>query len=252
MQRSDIFNEVRKIKGSLSNDQVKAGDEIMNELGEDIVRRLVGMSSNNVLLTVEKLKKIYPNANTAFVDVINKIAPKYEITTKLRMAMFLAQVIHESNGFTSLRESLAYRPERLLAVFPKYVKSLDQAKRLVNSGQVAIGDCVYGGRNGNGVNNGDGYKYRGGGLMHTTGKTNYTRVSKELNANGVTIDLITKPEDIVKPEIAVESAMIFWKDNKLNALADKKEVTEATKVVNGGTNGLKERKELYSKAIAVL
>lgn len=252
MTRKDIFNEVRKIRGSLSDDQVKAGDEIMDKLGEDIVRRLTGMSTAKTILTVEQLKKIYPSANVAFVDVINSIAPKYEITTTKRMAMFLAQVLHESGGFNKLRESLAYTPQRLAQVFPNRFKTVAQAKLVTDKGQVAIGDSIYGGRMGNGKDNGDGYKYRGGGLLHTTGKDNYTIVSKNMNASGVKIDLVSRPEDIVKPEIAVESAMIFWRDNKLNALADKDMITEATKVVNGGTNGLAERKALYSKAIAVL
>ncbi len=252
MQRSDIFNEVRKISGSLTGDQVKAGDEIMNKLGEDILRRLVGMKDEKVVLTADKLKKIYPKANLEFVDVINKIAPKYSINTPVRMAMFLAQVLHESGGFNRLRESLGYTPQRLVEVFPSRFKTVAQAKIVTDKGQVAIGDSIYGGRMGNGINNGDGYKYRGGGLLHTTGRNNYTTASKALNANGVKIDLVNKPEDIIKPEIAVESAMIFWKDNNLNSLADKNMITEATKVVNGGTNGLADRKSLYSKAISVL
>lgn len=252
MEKSEIFDQLRKIRGSLTSDQVKAGDEIIEKLGQQILERLVGMSNNNYTLTVAKLKSIYPNADTNFVDSINKIAPKYGVNTKERMAMFLAQVIHESNGFTKLRESLNYRPDRLLAVFPKYVKSLDQAKRLVAAGQVAIADCVYGGRMGNGVNNGDGYKYRGGGLLHLTGKDNYAMATKEIKANGTNIDIVVNPELITTPNIAVETALIFWKKNNLNAISDAKNVTLATKVVNGGTNGLDERTKLYNKAMQVL
>ena len=251
MERSVIFDQIRKITGKLTNDQVKAGDEIMDDLGEEVMAKLVGISSVS-LLTEAKLQKIYPNADNAFVAEINKFASKYNINTKERMAMFLAQVIHESGGFKKLRESLAYSPERLQAVFPNRFKTVAQAKAVTDKGQVAIGDSIYGGRMGNGINNGDGYKYRGGGLMHTTGKTNYTIVNKALNDMGTKVDLVTTPEHIIKPAIAVESAMIFWRDNNLNKHADKKDVTSATKVINGGTNGLKERMNLYNKAIKIL
>lgn len=252
MDRSIIFDQVRKITGSLSKAQVKAGDEIMNKLGEDILAQLVNAQDNNKILTSDKLLKIYPGADTAFVDEINKLASKYDINTKERMAMFLAQVLHESGGFKKLRESLAYSAERLQAVFPNRFKTVAAAKLVTDKGQTAIGDSIYGGRLGNGSNNGDGYKYRGGGLMHTTGKSNYDIATKALNAMGTKVDLVMNPELIATPSIAIETALIFWRDNKLNAIADTKDVTKATKVINGGSNGLKERTALYNKAISIL
>ena len=251
MNREIIFEQLRKITGKLTSKQVKSGDFIMDKLGEEIMADLVGLLSVE-LLTTEKLQKIYPGADNAFVEEINRLAHKYDINTKERMAMFLAQVIHESSGFKKLRESLGYTPERLQAVFPNRFKTVAQAKAVTDKGQVAVGDSIYGGRMGNGSNNGDGYKYRGGGLMHTTGKTNYGIVNKELNAMGTKVDLVTNPDHIVKPSIAVESAMIFWRDNNLNKHADKKDVASATKVINGGSNGLKERTNLYNKAIKIL
>lgn len=253
MQRSDIFNEIRKIKSTLSTDQVKAGDEIMDKLGEDIVAKLIGLSVKPVdILTVDKLKKIYPNANTAFVDSINKYTSKYGIDTKERMAMFLAQVIHESGGFLKLRESLAYTAQRLVQVFPTRIKTVAIATSLVNKGQSAIGDAIYGGRFGNGTNNGDGFKYRGGGLLHLTFKDNYQNATSNLKKEGFDIDLVKNPEKIIEPDIAVLTALIFWKNNNVNIYSDKKDITGATKVVNGGTNGLDERKSLYAKAIQYL
>lgn len=263
MNRSEIFDVVRKLKGSLSKAQVKAGDEIMDAVGEKIVAEFLGMENINSMLTEEKLKKIYPNADTNFLPIINALASKYGINTKERMAMFLAQVIHESGGFKKLRESLAYSPERLVAVFPNRFKTVAQAKAVTSKGQVAIGDSIYGGRMGNGTNNGDGYKYRGGGLTHTTGKTNYTLAQNALIEMGTKNNLVSNPDEIVKPEIAVETAMIFWRDNKINAIADtlggskdpnkiKDVVTTATKKVNGGTNGLTERLALFNKALNVL
>lgn len=252
LDKSKVFNELRKINGKLTTDQVKAGDEVMDMVGVDLIGQLVGLTVSKFTLTESQLKSIYPSANIAFVSSINKFGSKYEINTSARMAMFLAQVIHESGGFTKLRESLAYTPERLQAVFPSRFKTVAAAKVVTVKGQVAIGDSIYGGRMGNGVSNGDGYKYRGGGLMHTTGKTNYTIATKRLNESGTTVDLVSNPEKIIEPDIAVETAMIFWVDNNLNKHADAKDIKSATKVINGGTNGLADRTSLYNKAIKVL
>lgn len=252
MKRSEVFDIIRKINGKLTTSQVKAGDEIMDKLGEDIVATLLGASTNTVKVTAEQLLKIYPKADTSFVEPINALASKYGITTKQRMAVFLSQTLHETGGYKSLRESLAYSAPRLVAVFPSRVKTLAVAQQLVAKGQSAIGDAIYGGRYGNGTNNGDGYRYRGGGLTHTTFKDNYAAATKSLKANGSDIDLVANPELIVKPAVAVETAMIFWKDNNINSYADKGDIKGASKAVNGGTNGLTERINLYNKALAVL
>lgn len=248
MSESNVFNELRKITGKLTQEQVDAGNLIISKLGLNTLLKLTGL--DNMILTQEQLKKIYPGANVEFVDAINTLTAKYQITTKERLAMFLAQTLHETGGYTKLRESLAYSASRLLEVFPSRVKTLSNANAIVAKGQVGIGDAIYGGRYGNGINNGDGYKYRGGGCMHTTFKDNYSTASKALN--NPKIDLVKNPELIATPEVAVETAMIYWRDNKLNTYADKKDISGATKVINGGNNGLKERKALYDKALAVL
>ena len=252
MERSVIFAEVRKISGKLTKDQVIAGDKIMDELGEEILGTLLGVKMGSKLLTAEKLLKIYPGANTAFVDPINRLADKYEINTVDRMAVFLAQTLLETGGYKSLRENLNYSAKRLVEVFPTRVKTLKEAQALVAKGQVSIADAVYGGRFGNGINNGDGYRYRGGGLTHTTFKDNYAVATKHLNANGNKTDLVTNPEKIADPDIAVESAMIYWKTRNVNKYADKKDIEGASVVVNGGTNGLRERTKLYEKAMIIL
>lgn len=252
LNKSDVFDELRKLSGKLTTSQVKAGDLVMDTMGVDLVGQMVGLESKRFVLTESQLKSIYPSANMAFVSSINKFSSKYGIDTSARMAMFLAQVIHESGGFNRLRESLGYTPERLRAVFPSRFKTVAAARAVTIKGQVAIGDSIYGGRMGNGASNGDGYKYRGGGLMHTTGKTNYTIATKRLKESGTDVDLVKNPEKIVEPDIAVETAMIFWVDNNLNKHADAKDVKSATKVINGGTNGLADRTSLYNKAIKVL
>ena len=251
MDRSIIFDRLRKITGKLTSKQVKSGDLIMDTLGVEIMADLVGVEIVG-MLNADKLQKIYPGANNAFVDVINSLSIKYGINTKERLAMFLAQVLHETGGFKRTRESLAYSPERLKAVFPNRFKTVAAAKLVTDKGQVAIGDSIYGGRMGNGTANGDGYKYRGGGLMHTTGKNNYTAATKALNDMGTNVDLVKNPELITQPAIAVETAMIFWNQNNLNRYSDRKDIVGATKVVNGGTNGLTDRTNIYNRAMKFL
>lgn len=248
VDRAIIFDYIRNVNGTVTADQVKAGDEIMNKVGEAVMARFLGVGS---MLTVEKLQKIYPSANNTFVDAINRYAIQYDINSKERLAAFLAQVLHETNGFNKLRESLAYSAERLRAVFPSRFKNVAAAQNVVTKGQVAIGDAIYGGRLGN-TNAGDGYKYRGGGLMHTTGKTNYQEVQNALIDNGIRVNLITNPELITTPDIAIQSAMIFWHNRNINAIADTKDITKVSRTVNGGDNGLKERTALYKKCLEVL
>lgn len=199
------------------------------------------------IITKEQLKAICPTANLLVVEAINKLAPKYGITTKIRMAAFLAQTIHESNSFHAKRESFAYKPARLAEVFHTRIASVAEAKSLLAKGPVAVAEKVYGGRNGNGVNNGDGYRYRGGGYMQTTFYCNYKDLS-----DAIGIDLIKNPELITTDAIALESAMVFWKNNNLNALADKGNIDVVSKKVNGGKNGLEERRDNYNKAMKVL
>lgn len=248
MDRSTVFATLRKLTGSITQDQVKAGDTIMDKLGEKLLGEFLGMTS--LQLTEKQLTAIYPKAKTSFVPAINKYIGLFGIDTKEELAMFLAQTLHESNGFNSLRENMNYKPERLLVVFPKYFKTLADAKATVAKGQVAIADRVYGGRLGNNTN-GDGYKYRGGGFLHLTGKANYAQVYEDFKKMGFKeFDIVTNSDLIVEPDAAVLSGLVWWKNNNMNVLA--KNIVAASERVNGGHNGLAERKALYAKALQVL
>lgn len=201
------------------------------------------------VVTDELLKKIQKNCAVFFADEINKYANQYNIKTKADLCAFIANIIHESNGFNQLRENMNYSAFRLVEVFPKYFKNLAVARTVVAQGQSAIADVVYGGRMGNGVNNGDGFNYRGGGLMHLTGKRNYTLASI---GTGVENLLVNHPELIVQPEHAIKTAMWFWKSNRCNGHANTGDFDLVCRVVNGGTNGLAHRRELHQKAWNIL
>ena len=135
--------------------------------------------------TIEKL-----NINTKWLTPLNNTLNKYNIKDKKEIAMFLAQTTHESNNYKRLEESFRYTPQRLFDVFKKRVGSLEKAKELCLQGAEAIGNFVYGGRLGNGQD--EGYKYRGRGIIQLTGKNNYKNYGKKINA-----DLVNNPRDCI-------------------------------------------------------
>ena len=130
-------------------------------------------------LTKNQLKQIIPK--NPYLDhwhqVLCKLLPDYEINTSARIAGFLAQCVHESNGFTALKENLNYKPESLVKIFHKYFPTIELANEYCArpNKQEAIANRVYANRMGNGDEaSGDGYRYCGRGAIQITGKENYT------------------------------------------------------------------------------
>lgn len=200
-------------------------------------------------VTDELLKKIYKNCASGFADYINQNIATYHIKTKADLCAFLANNIHESGGFTKLRENMNYSPKRLLEVFPKYFKNLASATAIANRGPVAIANTVYGGRMGNNPKTDDGFNYRGGGTIHLTGADNYRLCSVGI---GVGTKLFDNPDLIVQPEFAMKSALWFWERNQCSRFANFGDFERVCRIINGGTNGLAERIALNAKAWDVL
>jgi putative chitinase len=197
-------------------------------------------------ITKADLAAILPNNKhiDEWKAALDKILPKYEINTKLRVAAFIAQCSHESGQFTVLRENLNYRAETLVKVFPKYFPTLAVANQYAKQPE-KIANKVYGGRMGNGPEaTGEGFKFCGRGLIQLTGKANYLSMAKDL---GVEVDHLC--EYLCSMEGALESACWFWDKHDLNTYADKKDMLTITKKINGGTNGLKERNANYALAL---
>lgn len=171
---------------------------------------------------------------------------EFGINTPLRVAHFLAQIAVESNQLNAYVENLNYSAERLLEVFPKYFNKSNVKMYARNPER--IGCRVYANRMGNGSeSSGDGYRYRGRGLIQLTGREMYARYKAYCG-----FDVLAKPDLLSQPKGACRSACWFWHINNLNALADKDSVTSITKKINGGTNGLKMRQEFLNKAKSVL
>jgi putative chitinase len=176
---------------------------------------------------------------------LDVVFQKYNINTPKRQAAFIGQCSVESDNFTVLQENLHYSAQRLTEVWPSRFPNLEQAQPYAEN-PVKLADKVYGGRDGN-TDDGDGYKYRGRGVIQVTFKDNYDRCGKALG-----LDLINHPDFLLEPEFAALSAGWYWNKMGLNSLADLGDNKEITKRINGGYNGLSERITKTNQALKVL
>lgn len=186
-----------------------------------------------------KLEKLKGHIPDSVIAQIPDTAKKFNITTPLRLAHFLAQCGHESGGFRAVQENLNYSAKGLTGTFRKYFINEAAAAPYAKNPQ-KIASKVYGGRMGNGPEStGDGYKFRGRGYIQLTGRDNYTRFAKFIGE-----DTVSNP-DLVATKYPLASAAFFFDSNKLWAIcdrgADTATVTAVTKRVNGGTIGLPDR-----------
>ena len=174
------------------------------------------------------------------------VCDKYEINTLERVAGFLAQVGHESGGLRFTVENLNYRAEALSRVWPsRFPPGVAESYAMQPE---RIANRAYADRMGNGDEaSGDGWAYRGRGLIQLTGKDNYAAFSLEANN-----EALTKPDLVAEVELAALSAGWFWSRNGLNALADNKDIVGMTVKINGGTNGLDDRQMRYSRLLSTL
>ena len=172
---------------------------------------------------------------------------KYNISTTQRQACFIGQCQHESENFTKLEEGLNYSASRLMAVWPSRFPSLDVANQYANNPQ-KLANKIYSGRMGNGdEESGEGYAYRGRGLIQMTGKETYANCG-----SGLGMDFIGDPDRLLDPQYAALSAGWVWNKKGLNDLADTGDYETMTKRINGGTLGLDDRKAKIAKAREIL
>lgn len=194
------------------------------------------------ILTIEKFKAILPNNPNIleWYSSLNRFLPNYNITTLKRIAAFLAQTAHESADYIRLSENLNYSATGLLKVWPNRFSNIKIAKQYEKNPE-KIGNFVYANRLGNGpVNSGDGYNYRGRGLIQLTGKVNYLEFSEfsKISFN----DIIKYLETF---DGAVHSACWFWQKHDLNSYSDKNDILGQTVKINGGKKGLADRSKRY-------
>ncbi len=195
------------------------------------------------MLTIDALHAICPKANApVWSPALEDACGEFDISTPQRLAAFLAQVAHESNGLTVFSENLNYSVDGLLKVFGKYFTptlALSYARE-----PERIANRVYAMRLGNGdEGTGDGWRYRGRGPIQLTGRENYRKAGTALGA-----DLEANPDSVVAPLVGSRVAAWFWNQRKLNPLADAGDFLQITKRINGGTNGLADREAYWAKA----
>ena len=184
---------------------------------------------------------------------ISQAAHRYQIDANpRRLAAWLATIAHESARLTSVVENLNYSAMGLAQTWPaRYADMTGQPTRLaLDIARIppAIANLTYAGRMGNGdAASGDGWRYRGRGLIQITGRANYAQSGAELG-----LDLINKPEQLEQPYLAAMSAAEWWHRHGCNSLADTGDMAAVTRRVNGGLTGLDDRLKLYSAALAYL
>ena len=176
---------------------------------------------------------------------LNQVFVKYDIDTPKRQAAFIGQCSDESANFTNLQENLNYSAQRLMQVWPSRFPYIIAAEPYAHNPE-KLASFVYAGRMGN-LEDGDGYTYRGRGLIQITGREMYAKCG-----NALGIDLIDNPDLLLTPEYATLSAAWFWNKHGLNALADAQEYGTMTRRINGGTTALNERIAKITKALQVL
>lgn len=201
------------------------------------------------MITEDQLSQLLPG--NEFIEdwcvELNELLPEYQIDTVARIAAFVSQCAHESGNFRFISENLNYRWESLRKVFPKYFPTDDSAKKYARQPE-KIANKVYANRMGNGPeSSGDGWLYRGRGLIQITGKNNYTQM-----ANAFEMSLEAMPQYLSTFEGATRSACWFWDTNDLNRFADTGDIRGLTKAINGGFNGLEDRIQKYRYALNIL
>jgi len=149
-------------------------------------------------------------------EVLAPTLAAYAITTRLRIAHFLGQTCHEAAGFRTTEE-------------------------------FASGDAYEGRRDLGNTKPGDGRRYKGRGLIQLTGRANYRDTGKALN-----IDLENFPERALQPALSLSIACEYWKSRRINAAADNDDLITVTRLINGGLNGLDDRRERTTRAKAAI
>jgi putative chitinase len=196
--------------------------------------------------TKQQLASLLPS--NRYIDhwynALTSILPSYNITTPERVAAFISQCAHESAEFTVLQENLNYSPAGLERVFKKYFVTAEQVLKYANNPK-AIASRVYANRMGNGPEEtGDGYTFRGRGLIQLTGRENYSWFAESIQTPVEEI-----PEYLLTFEGSVQSACWFWDTNNLNSYADKLDLYGLTKAINGGLHGFEDRKRRFNAAL---
>ena len=204
------------------------------------------------MVTLDLLTHMCPHTKSSilegYIEPLNTVAEYYEMNVNpARLAGFLAQTAHESGGYNFIKENLNYSSNGLRGTFGKYFPNDDIANQYAKKPE-KIANRVYANRMKNGdESSGDGYRFRGRGLIQLTGRDNYTKFANDLG-----MSLEDTVAYLETPNGAVASAGWFWENNKLNQYCDSGDFVTLTKRINGGTIGIEDRKHHFELAMHYL
>jgi len=206
-------------------------------------------------MNLDRLKGLVPDS---VIIQLPAVIDKFGAKTPLRLSHFLAQLAHESGGFTKpvTIENLNYSAQRMADVWPNRYAVDPKAKKprkpnalakKLEKNPVALGNNVYALRIGNGDEaSGDGFKFRGRGYIQLTGRSNYTEFSKFIGE-----DCVANPE-LVATKYPLASAAFFFNNSKrlwstCDHGPDDATVREVSQLVNGGNVGLEDRIDFFHR-----
>ncbi len=215
---------------------------------------LSALTARHLPRAIDVVRKIAPHAKSNYLAAFDEhgdaLLYEHGITTPKRLAHFLAQVMHETGALTVEEESGDYSATRLIEVFGgrRHRVTAAESLRLAHKPE-KIFERVYGVQNptlakelGN-TEPGDGWRYRGRGILQTTGRGNYRRMGQKCGA-----DFEANPELVLSAEHALKPALVEWTEGNLNAFADSDDITAITRKINGpGMNGFADRKHWLAK-----
>jgi putative chitinase len=200
------------------------------------------------MLTLEMMQRRWPHGDQHVPGLVEGIVaaapavlPRYSAEAPLAIAHAMAQFSEECGEGLEMVENMNYSALRLREIFPTHFTST-MARRYAHNPQM-IADVAYGGRMGNAPPpSDDGWVFRGRGLSQVTGREGVAKLQKTLDEHGAAFDVLDDPDLIISPEHALECGIADWITCGclVPALAD--DILTETKKLNGGTNGLAERK----------
>jgi putative chitinase len=197
------------------------------------------------MLNAEKLAKLHIGAE--WVDPLNETFERFGIVTHNQQAMFIGQCSHECGNFRLLEENLNYKAATLMKLWPKRFPTLEKANEYSGNSK-KIANSVYSSRMGNRDEaSGDGFRFRGRGIIQLTGHSSYFHCGKALG-----VDFVANPDLVSSPKYAALSGGWFWSTHNLNSPADGLDYVKVTKIINGGQIGLDDRIKHVQQALAVL
>jgi putative chitinase len=190
------------------------------------------------------------NADKAVIkDILDnqERLPKFGVDTPKKVAHFLSQCGHESGGFRISVENMSYTAKRLMEVWPSRFPTLEKAQQYAKNPQ-KLANFVYANRMGNGdAASGDGYRFRGRGLLQVTGRSMYRAAAQTTG-----LPLEEHPELAEHADHALEIAGGAWKFDRVDQLSENASVETYTKRINGGLTGLSDRKKRFAKVVQVM